>query len=95
MKTVLHLLKALAAGTILLSFVGCAPLTPNLDSRFGDSVNVIKAQQTINPEASANTAIVTLDGRTAHEIIGRYNKSYSAPTPQPNVFTIGIGGGGR
>jgi hypothetical protein len=93
MKIALTILKAIATGASLLSIAGCAPLTPNLDSRFGDSVRVIRAQQTMAPDASSNSGIATLDGRAAHEVIGRYNKSYSAPTPQPNVFTIGVGSG--
>lgn len=79
---------------ICVSLAGCAPITPELDKRFGDSIRVIRAQQTLAPEASANTAITQLDGRAAHEVMTRYVKSYAAPAPQPNVFTIGMGTGG-
>lgn len=78
----------------LLPLAGCVAQSPNLDSRFGDSVRFAQAQQTLHPEASADTRMVAIDGQAAHEIVGRYIKSYSTPTPQPNVFTIGIGSGG-
>lgn len=87
MKTTITMLAA-------LTLAACAPLTPNLDAHFGDSVNIIKAQQTLNPDASTNTASAALDGAAAHEAMGRYVKSYQSPTPQPNVFTIGVGSGG-
>jgi hypothetical protein len=32
----------------LAALAGCAPLTPNLDAQFGDSVNLLKAQQVID-----------------------------------------------
>jgi hypothetical protein len=32
-----------------------------------------------------------LDGQAAHEAIQRYQKSFSAPAPEPNVFAIGVG----
>jgi hypothetical protein len=77
-----------------ISLAGCAAITPELDKGFGESVRVITAQQTLAPEASANTEITALDGRAAHEAMTRYTKSYAAPTPQPNVFTLGLGTGG-
>ena len=95
MNTNLILLKSIAAGAALGMLAGCAPMTPNLDRQFGTSVNIIKAQQTIDPDASRNTRMVTLDGDAANRSVERYVKSYSAPTPQPNVFTIGVGGGGN
>lgn len=87
MKTTITMLAA-------LTLAACAPLTPNLDAHFGDSVNIIKAQQTLNPNASSNTALTTIDGGAAHETMGRYVKSYQSPTPQPNVFNIGVGSSG-
>lgn len=81
----------LAAAMIQMS--GCAPLTPNLDDSFGDSLRTLMFYQTINPSASMNTASPQLDGRAAMEVTDRYYKSYSAPAPQQNVFTIGVGGG--
>lgn len=84
------LLAGIAAG--LLS--ACAPTTPQWDATFGNSVRAAVAQQILNPEASQNQDPVSgMDGRAAHEAVGRYQKSFKQPEPQPNVFTIGVGGG--
>ncbi len=89
---------SLAQSSILIiaalsNLAGCTPLSPNLDSTFGNSLNALKAYQTINPSASANTDNPAVDGVAAKEVIDRYYQSYKAPTPHPNVFTIGVGGG--
>ncbi|WP_420474705.1 hypothetical protein [Noviherbaspirillum sp. ST9] len=86
MRTFLSLILCAAAA-------GCAPLTPELDKHFGESVRVMNAQQTLAPEASSNTAVTAMDGRASHEVMTRYAKSFATPTPQPNVFTIGVGSG--
>lgn len=93
MKTILNLLHAIAAGVAMIALAGCAT-APNLDREFGNSVNTLKAQQIIDPNASANTKAVSMDGQAAGEVVDRYYKSYKTPTPQPNVFTIGVGAGG-
>ncbi|OWW19103.1 pilus assembly protein [Noviherbaspirillum denitrificans] len=90
MQSATQRLVILAGAAVLAA---CAPLTPELDKHFGESVRILNAQQTLNPQASSNTAQVQLDGRAAHEALGRYQKSFAAPTPQPNVFTIGVGSG--
>lgn len=78
---------------VVLAITGCVPMTPNLDSQFGQSVNLLKAQQTLNPEASRNTDPVKgMDGKAAASAYDEYQKSYKAPEPQSNAFTIGVGG---
>lgn len=77
---------ALAAITML---AGCAPLTPNLDSRFGDALSTLKRSQIIDPAASARTDNPAHDGKSAVEATGRYVKSYSAPTPHQSVLNTG------
>lgn len=78
----------------LLAMAGCTSLTPNLDAQFGQSVSLIKAQQTLNPSASRNTNPVNgLDGVAAKSGYDAYQKSYKTPEPPSNAFTIGIGGG--
>ena len=73
---------------------GCTSVTPNLDGQFGQSVSLIKAQQTLNPSASRNTNPVNgLDGVAAKSGYDAYQKSYAAPLPPANAFTIGIGSG--
>lgn len=72
----------------------CAPTTPHWDGTFGDTVRMAVAQQTLNPDASRNTDPVSgMDGSAAHAVMDRYQKSFAEPEPQPNVFTIGVGGG--
>jgi hypothetical protein len=92
MKTLLAQSNIIIVAVALTQLAGCAPLTPNLDGAFGRSVESLRVYQTINPTA-ANTANPGLDGPAAKEVIERYYKSYSAPTPHQNVFTIGVGGG--
>lgn len=79
-----------AAGAL----TGCVDPLPRLDEKLGDAVNMAKAQQTINPDASRNTdPVVGLDGQAAKSVIDRYQKSYQSPPPPVNVITIGVGSG--
>ena len=85
--------KLLAAAAATLVLQACA-MAPNLDARFGDTVNSAKAQQTLNPDASRNRNVVAgLDGKAAQEAMVRYRDSFKTPPPAANVFTIGVGGG--
>lgn len=71
---------------------GCASRTPNLDAQFGKSVRLLNAQQTINPNAMANSdPVLGLDGKAAASGYAEYQNSYSKPKPQSSTFTIGIG----
>ncbi len=80
---------------MLAALAGCANPTPRLDSKFGDTVNAAKAQQTLHPEASQNTeTVVGMDGKAARSTIERYHKSFEQPPATGNVFTIGVGTGG-
>jgi uncharacterized protein (DUF3084 family) len=67
---------------------GCTATTPNLDRQFGSTVNVLKAQQVVDPAASSRATPVTIDGEAAREAVNRYYKSYKAPSPQPGAFTV-------
>jgi hypothetical protein len=92
MKTLL--LSQLVSATLgIAALAGCVPLTPNLDAQFGDSVNLLKAQQVIDVRASADTRVVRLDAAAAREAIVLYHQSFRAPTPPPGVITIGVAGG--
>jgi hypothetical protein len=82
-----------AVSAALFMATGCVSRTPYLDSHFGESVNLLKAQQTLNPQAALNTNPVTgMDGRAASSAYDQYQKSYKAPEPLSNSLTIGIGG---
>lgn len=79
----------------LLIATGCTSNTPNLDRHFGASLNLVKAQQTLFPEAVRNTDPVNgMDGKAAKSAYDAYQKSYGVREPQNNAFTIGIGGTG-
>lgn len=81
------------AGVIMLS--GCAvSTTPKTDARMGEAFAVMKAQQTIDPEASRNTDPVTgLDGKAAKGALDNYRDSFRKPPAETaNVLTIGVGG---
>lgn len=89
-------LMVLAALPVYL-LAACAPLTPHLDSHFGDAVNIVKAQQIINPDAAKNPdPVYGVDGKSAESAMKSYDKSFKAPPPTTisNSITIGGGSGG-
>ena len=82
-----------ACATTCPSFDACLASSPRLDARFGDAVNVAKAQQTLNPDASRNRNVVAgMGGKAAQDTILRYHESFKTPPPPSNVFTIGVSG---
>jgi hypothetical protein len=86
-------ITGIPCAVLLLAIAGCVSRTPNLDRHFGEAVSLVKAQQTLNPEASRNTdAVKGMDGKAAKSAYDEYQKSYRVPEPQPNVFSIGISG---
>lgn len=85
--------RSAAALLLASSLAACAPLTPQWDARFGDSVRAAIAQQTLNPNASRNTdPVAGIDGRAAHEAVTQYTKSFQEP-PQPAPLLQILGGG--
>ena len=93
MKTA-HCLPCATLLSLLSLLAGCAATTtPVLDSHFGESVALLKSQQILYPDAYRNTNPVSgIDGKAGVSAYQRYQKSFAAPEPQPNVFTIGVGG---
>jgi type IV pilus biogenesis protein CpaD/CtpE len=88
--------KGILGGLLAAALLaGCAATsTPNLDAKFGQSMNTLKAQQIINPDASRNTdPVAGIDGQAANAIIDRYHKGYEAPAPAL-TGTIGSSVGG-
>ena len=84
---------AVAACTLLSA---CVATTPNYDARLGDSVQIAQARQTMDPQAAVRNAmdpVTGMDARAARAAYDRYLLSFIRPTPQPNVFTIGVSGG--
>jgi hypothetical protein len=73
---------------------GCMSSTPHWDQTFGDSVRQVTALQTLNPHAGQNDDPVDgIDGSSANSAMQSYDKSFTAPPPPQNMFTIGISGG--
>lgn len=81
------------AGVAALS--GCAAsTTPKTDARLGEALTVMRAQQTLNPDASRNTDPVTgLDGKAAKGALDNYRDSFrKPPTEAAGFLSIGVGG---
>lgn len=77
----------------LLSGTGCATPERAPGQRMGDVVSLTMAQQQLFPGAGANADPVKgIDGKAAKSAYDAYQKSYRAPEPQTNSFTIGVGG---
>lgn len=75
-----------------LAASGCST-TPRLDRQFGRSVDLLRAQQVINPQAGLNRdPVAGLDGKSAAAAYQAYQKTFSAPVPQSSTLTIGVGG---
>lgn len=89
-RTIRH--TALLCGIALLA-AGCVQRAPFLESQMGQSLSLIRAQQTLNPQASLNTdPVLGMDAKAATSGHDRYQQSFRTPAPQPNVFAIGVGG---
>ncbi|WP_420995517.1 hypothetical protein ACKI2N_005330 [Cupriavidus sp. 30B13] len=71
---------------------GCMTTTPVYDAHFGDAVRIVRAMQTLNPDASLNTDPVTgVDARSATYAMDRYNTSFRNPPTDTNAYAIGVG----
>lgn len=78
-----------------LFLLACTPLTPHLDSHFGEAVNIVKAQQIINPDAARNPDPVSgVDGKSGQAAIDSYNKSFKAPPKTTISNTVNVGSSG-
>ncbi len=90
----LFLLPAFAA----LGVLSACSTTPAADDNFGRSFTTLKAQQTLNSDASRNNDPVRgLDGKAAKGALDNYRDSFRTPPSEANqVIQIGVGqGGGR
>ncbi|MGE5469744.1 MAG: hypothetical protein ACM3X0_02985 [Bacteroidota bacterium] len=89
---------ALIAVAGAFTLAGCvATTTPETDRRLGDAMTMMRAQQTMNPEASRNTEPVTgIDGKAAKGALDNYRDSFRKPPAEtPNFLSIGGAGGGK
>ena len=81
-------------GCALLS--ACVTTTPNYDARYGDSVQIAQARQTLDPAATmrnATNTVAGMDGRAARAAYDHYLFSFIRPEAQTNAFTIGVSTG--
>ena len=79
---------------LLLCCAACAPVAPQLDSRFGNSVRGLMAQQALPPTPADSAADIGIDGAAARGALSRYRQSFQSPTPAPlpPVFFQSVGG---
>lgn len=90
-----HLFLAVSAvAACAVTAGGCAPTSPRLDSRFGESVRTVTAQQILNPDAGAKDVPEAMDGSAARQAFVGYRASFRDPQSPQNAFTIGVGGSG-
>lgn len=89
---------SLTCVSLCLSLGGCLTTntTPELDARFGESFNLMKAQQTMNPDASRNTdAVAGMDGKAAKSAMDQYRKSFGqAKESEGRSPAISVNNGG-
>lgn len=79
---------------IALLATGCAMPPNEQEAPMGTTVSLTMAQQVLDPAAGTNRDPVSgMDGQAAKSNYDSYQKSFQAPQPQPNVFTIGVAGG--
>ena len=61
---------------------------PHLDAKFGEALDMAKAQQTLNPDASLNTEpVMGIDGIAGDAGFDSYRKSF---TSKPSQSTGGV-----
>ena len=68
---------------------------PYMDAKFGEAVEMAKAQQTANPDASLDTtAVIGIDGQAGDAAFDNYRDSFiNRPAPSRGVVDIGTSGG--
>lgn len=81
---------------LMLVLTACVTHPPKrMDTRFGNALGMAKAQQTVNPDASLNTAPVRgVDGQAGDAIYDNYRDSYiNRPAPARGALDVGTTGG--
>ena len=101
MKTITseNISSSLSGSLLALALLtaGCTPITPRWDAHFGEAVDIAKAQQTINPEASLNTEpVIGVDGQAGDAMFDSYRNSFRNPqlSPRGVPSSLSSGGGG-
>lgn len=96
-SSALRLAAAALVGCSAL-LTACVPISPSMDSRFGEAVQQTRAVQTLNPDASRNQdPVAGIDGESARNSIVVYRNTFKEPPRTFNVLNIGgseLGAGG-
>ena len=88
-------MNKLAIALLLGLMVGCATVTPNYDTTFGDTVRQAKLKMIINPDAGRNPdEVAGMDGIATRNTILLYQDTFKTPPPVVNVINIGGATGG-
>lgn len=74
----------------IIAVAGCAPVAPQLDSRFGDSVRTLMSQQALPSQPRGGND--GFDAAAAHNALSQYRQSFKAPARTPRQ-SIGVAGG--
>ena len=86
-----HLVLRASLCCLVLLSAGC--VTQPATTPYGAIVSLTMTQQVLDPMAGAKHATVDgVGGQEAKSTYDAYQKTFRAPQPQPNVFTIGVGG---
>lgn len=76
----------------LAAMLAACSNTSQLDRKFGSSVAALRMQQNLHAGAPHNPdPVAGMDGQAASAAYDSYQKTFSAPAPQPAAFTIGVG----
>lgn len=90
----LHDIRKRAALLAALLCAGCASERMPGSEGAGQTVRAALASQIINPDAARTApAVPSLHGAAAKASIDRFVRSFEAPAPAANRFTIGVGSG--
>jgi hypothetical protein len=87
-------IPARLAVALAMVLPACVPTTPRLDAQFGAAVEMSRAQQTANPDASLNTpALKGIDGQAGAAAVSNYRESFINPRPAPTGGVVNVGTG--
>jgi|SRR5690242_18948269 hypothetical protein len=82
------------AVSLTMVLPACVSTTPRLDAQFGAAVEMARAQQTANPDASLNsTAVKGIDGQAGAAAVSNYRESFVNPRPAPTGGVVNVGTG--
>ena len=93
-------MRKFIAPILIVLMAGCATVTPNYDTTFGDTVRQAKLKMIINPGAGRiPDEVAGMDGIATRNTILLYQDTFKTPPPVVNVINIGgsvgSGGGGK